>query len=69
MLTTMMLITGGLILSEGAAAQGNNGRGKCMQPFGISVYEVGPGLEDEWLALYMTWHYPLMEYALITPYR
>jgi hypothetical protein len=47
-----------------AIAQGNNGRGKCMQPFGISFYQVKPGFEDEWLALYMTWHYPLLEYAL-----
>ncbi len=45
-------------------AQGNNGRGKCMQPFGISFYAVQGGYEDEWLALYMKWHYPLMAYAL-----
>lgn len=53
-----------LIFTTTANAQGNNGRGKCMQPFGISYYEVRPGFEDEWLDLYMTWHYPLMEYAL-----
>ncbi len=41
-------------------AQGNNGRGKCMQPFGISFYAVKGGYEDEWLELYMKWHYPLM---------
>ena len=45
-------------------AQGNNGRGKCMQPFGISFYAVKGGHEDEWLDLYMRWHYPLLEYAL-----
>ena len=45
-------------------AQGNNGRGKCMQPFGISFYAVEGGYEDEWLGLYMKGHYPLMEYAL-----
>jgi hypothetical protein len=45
-------------------AQGNNGRGKCMQPFGISFYAIKGGYEDEWLELYMKWHYPLMEYAL-----
>ncbi len=45
-------------------AQGNNGRGKCMQPFGISFYLVEGGFEDEWLDLYMKWHYPLMQYAL-----
>jgi hypothetical protein len=47
-----------------ANAQGNNGRGKCMQPFGISFYAIKAGYEDEWLGLYMEWHYPLMEYAL-----
>lgn len=45
-------------------AQGNNGRGKCMQPYGISFYKVRSGHEDEWLDLYMQWHYPLLEYAL-----
>jgi|TARA_B100001105_G_scaffold61492_1_gene47617 hypothetical protein len=45
-------------------AQGNNGRGKCMQPFGISFYLVEGGYEDQWLDLYMQWHYPLMQYAL-----
>ena len=47
-----------------AIAQGNNGRGKCMQPFGISFYKVKAGHEDEWLGLFMTWHYPLLEYGL-----
>lgn len=45
-------------------AQGNNGRGKCMQPFGISFYKVKAGHEDEWLGLFMKWHYPLLEYSL-----
>jgi hypothetical protein len=53
-----------LALTATAQAQGNNGRGKCMEPFGVSFYEVAPGFEDEWLDLYMTWHYPLMEYGL-----
>ena len=53
-----------LLMSASAFSQGNNGRGKCMQPFGISFYSVKGGYEDEWLDLYMTWHYPLMEYAL-----
>lgn len=53
-----------LTMSATAFAQGNNGRGKCMQPFGISFYLVKPGFEDEWLELYMKWHYPLLEYAL-----
>ena len=60
------LILCGLVIaiSLQANAQGNNGRGKCMRPFGISFYAIKGGYEDEWLALYMKWHYPLMEYAL-----
>ncbi len=53
-----------LFLTSTANAQGNNGRGKCMEPFGISFYLVKGGYEDEWLELYMKWHYPLMEYGL-----
>ena len=53
-----------LIFAAQVNAQGNNGRGKCMQPFGISFYSIKGGYEDEWLDLYFKWHYPLMEYAL-----
>ncbi len=53
-----------IFLTSIANAQGNNGRGKCMEPFGISFYTVKGGYEDEWLELYMKWHYPLMQYAL-----
>jgi hypothetical protein len=52
------------VACSSADAQGNNGRGKCMQPFGISFYKVKAGHEDEWLGLFMEWHYPLLEYAL-----
>ena len=53
-----------LALTSIAQAQGNNGRGKCMQPFGISFYKVKAGHEDEWLALFMEWHYPILKYSL-----
>ncbi len=61
---TLILCGLAIAISLQANAQGNNGRGKCMQPFGISFYAIKGGYEDEWLALYMKWHYPLMEYAL-----
>ncbi len=61
---TLMLCSLAIAFTSQVSAQGNNGRGKCMQPFGISFYAVKAGYEDEWLALYMKWHYPLMEYAL-----
>ncbi len=60
----LMLCSLAIAFTSQVSAQGNNGRGKCMQPFGISFYAVKAGYEDEWLALYMKWHYPLMEYAL-----
>ena len=61
---TLVLSCMVIFLSSIANAQGNNGRGKCMEPFGISFYAVKGGYEDEWLELYMKWHYPLMQYAL-----
>ena len=60
----ILIILATVAITGEASAQGNNGRGKCMQPFGISFYLVKPGYEDEWLDLYMKWHYPLLEYAL-----
>ena len=60
----MIILLLAAVLCTSAGAQGNNGRGKCMQPFGISFYLVKPGYEDEWLDLYMRWHHPLLEYAL-----
>lgn len=64
LIPTLMLFFLVMILSSESNAQGNNGRGKCMQPFGISFYLVKGGQEDEWLELYMEWHYPLMAYGL-----
>ena len=61
---TLVLSCTIIFLVSIANAQGNNGRGKCMEPFGISFYAVKGGYEDEWLELYMKWHYPLMQYAL-----
>ena len=60
----LVLCSLAIVISLQVNAQGNNGRGKCMQPFGISFYSIKGGYEDEWLELYMKWHYPLMEYAL-----
>ena len=65
LIPTLMLFFLVMILSSESNAQGNNGRGKCMQPFGISFYLVKGGHEDEWLELYMKWHYPLMAYGQI----
>lgn len=61
---TIVFCSLALLIAGQSNAQGNNGRGKCMQPFGISFYSIKGGHEDEWLDLYFKWHYPLMEYAL-----
>jgi len=53
-----------LVFATTVHSQGNNGRGKCMQPYGISFYKVVAGHEDEWLELFMEWHYPILQYAL-----
>ena len=54
---TLFLCGLAIALSLQVNAQGNNGRGKCMQPFGISFYSIKGGYEDEWLDLYMKWHH------------
>lgn len=50
--------------STPAFAQGANGVGLCMPQVEISYYKTPPGHQDEWLALYMKWHHPIMEYQI-----
>ena len=45
-------------------AQGQNGRGAGKQSVGVSYYKLPPGRQDEWLALYKKYHYPIMKYEL-----
>ncbi|MGH9359305.1 MAG: hypothetical protein ACRD1O_09060, partial [Terriglobia bacterium] len=45
-----------------AFAQASNG-GRATQPVvDVSFYKLPPGHQDEWLALYKKWHYPIMEW-------
>jgi hypothetical protein len=45
-----------------ASAQAMNGRQMPDRPtVEISYYKVEPGRQDEWVALYLKWHRPLME--------
>jgi len=43
-------------------AQASNG-GRGSQPVvEVSYYKLPPGRQDEWLALYKKWHYPIMKW-------
>ena len=59
-----LLVAATIASTTVAHAQGNNGRGRCMQPFGISFYKVRAGHEDEWRGLFMKWHYPILQYSM-----
>ena len=50
--------------SVAAYAQGQNGRGTGKQTVGISYYKLPAGHQDEWLALYKKYHYPIMKYEI-----
>jgi hypothetical protein len=45
-----------------ARAQGNNGAGTGKPTVHVDFYRLPPGRQDEWLALYKKWHYPIMKY-------
>ena len=47
-----------------AFGQAANGRGDCFPRTEISYYKTPGGKQDEWFALYMKWHHPIMEYEL-----
>ena len=52
------------IAASPASAQGQNGRGACKPSVGVSYYKTPPGKQDEWLALYKKWHFPIMQYEI-----
>jgi hypothetical protein len=43
-------------------AQGNNGAGTGKNVHSVDFYKLPPGRQDEWLALYKKYHYPIMQY-------
>ena len=51
-------------LASPAFGQAANGRGECLPRVEVSYYKTPPGRQDEWLALYMKWHHPIMEYQI-----
>ncbi|MBB5687520.1 hypothetical protein [Sphingobium boeckii] len=53
------------IAATSASAQALSGRSLPDRPrLGVSYYKTPPGKQDEWLALYLKWHRPIMEYQI-----
>jgi hypothetical protein len=51
--------------SSPASAQAMAGRQLPDRPVvGVDYYKAPPGKQDEWLALYLKWHRPIMEYQI-----
>jgi hypothetical protein len=68
-----MKVTFGVVLSifilstlspAGAFAQANNGAGEGKPEVHVDYYKLPPGRQDEWLALYKTYHYPIVKYMV-----
>ena len=47
-----------------ARPQATNGMADTQNVMSVDFYRVPPGKQDEWLALYKKWHYPIMQYQL-----
>ena len=48
-----------------AFAQAMSGRELADRPrVSVSYYKTPPGKQDEWLALYLKWHRPIMDYQI-----
>jgi len=50
------------VLSSFARAQATIGAGDGKNTVSVDFYKVPPGKQDEWLALYKKFHYPIMQY-------
>lgn len=60
--TTWLLLAALLALSSSwALAQSPNGITAGKPTIGLSYYKVPPGRQDDWLRLFMKWHYPLIQ--------
>ena len=53
-----------LLFSVSVLAQANNGAGEGKPQVYVDFYKLPPGQQDEWLALYKKYHYPIMQYQL-----
>jgi hypothetical protein len=70
MLSKLQLSTGaavllalvGALVTPLASAQATIGAGDGKNTVSVDFYKVPPGRQDEWLALYKKYHYPIMKY-------
>ncbi len=47
-----------------ALSQANNGAGDGKPEVHVDYYKLPPGRQDEWLALYKKYHYPIVRYLV-----
>lgn len=53
------------LMPTSAAAQAMSGRQLPDRPvISVGYYKTPPGQQDEWLALYLKWHRPIMDYQI-----
>src|ERR1700686_4293408 len=52
-----------MLLTSMAVAQATIGAGDGKDTVSVDFYKVPPGKQDEWLALYKKYHYPIMQYS------
>ena len=51
-----------IFAASNASAQATIGAGDGKNVVAVDFYKVPPGKQDEWLALYRKYHYPIMQY-------
>ena len=52
----------GVLTDLQARAQATIGAGDGKETMSVDFYKVPPGKQDEWLALYKKYHFPIMQY-------
>jgi hypothetical protein len=60
--TLLIILTLAAFVAPSAFAQATNGAGVGKNVVSVSFYKLPPGRQDEWLALYKKYHYPIMKY-------
>jgi hypothetical protein len=58
----MVVVTLPTFLTSVVRAQATIGAGDGKNTVSVDFYKVPPGKQDEWLALYKKFHYPIMQY-------
>jgi hypothetical protein len=53
-----------ILISPTVFAQANNGAGEGKPEVHVGYYKLPPGRQDEWLALYKKYHYPMVQYMI-----